>query len=151
KLDPCVLTTDRTILTIGSLTLAGNGKVDVGNNQLMLTSPAATVRGQIIAQTLFSTTAGGVLGYADLGGGTTEVRFTLKGDANLAGKVNVGALGALAPNYGATGGAVWTQGDFDYNDAVNVGALGALATTSGAGLAGAPAVEPLATAASSAA
>jgi len=56
-----------------------------------------------------------VLGYADLGGGVTEVRFTLPGDANLDAKGGRRRfVGALATNYGTTSGGVWTQGDFDY-------------------------------------
>src|SRR5205823_2477237 len=85
---------------------------------------------------LFTTTSGGGLGSLDLGGGQTEVRFTLLGDSNLDLQVSVGDLGSLATNYGAPGGKVWAQGDFDYNGTVDVGDLGALATSYGLSLAG---------------
>src|SRR5207302_11460529 len=99
------------------------------------TTPAATtIRGQIISNQIFTTTAGGLLGYADLGGGQTEVRFTFLGDTNLDGRVDVTDLGNLASNYGTTTGAVWTQGDFDYNGTVDVSDLGDLASTYGSAL-----------------
>jgi hypothetical protein len=70
---------------------------------------------------------GGALGYLDQGGGVTEVRFTLLGDTDLNGNVNVADLGNLATNFNSTA-AGWINGDFDYNGNVNVADLGDLAT-----------------------
>jgi hypothetical protein len=114
------------------LSIAGTGQLDLTNNQLITGSSAATIRTQIIAkQITTSTLTGGVLGYTDIGGGQTEVRFTLKGDANLDGKVDIGDLGTLSTYFGATSGASWSNGDFDYNGGVDVGDLGALSTNFG--------------------
>src|SRR5262249_34205827 len=85
-----------------------------------------------------TSSTGGALGYAALPGGLAEVRFTLPGDANLDGVVDVGDLGALATSYSATADALWSQGDFNYDGMVDVGDLGALATSYGAAMTGAP-------------
>jgi hypothetical protein len=58
-----------------------------------------------------------------------EVKWTLKGDANLDGSVGVFDLGVLASNFNAIpAGALWSQGDFDYSGTVDVGDLGLLST-----------------------
>jgi hypothetical protein len=105
---------------------------------LRTTAVASGIRAQIIAGQIFTSSGGGAIGYADQGGGVTEVRFTLPGDANLDGAVDVADLGALATNYGL---AVpdWSQGDFDYSGVVDVADLGLLATYYGDSLATGPA------------
>ena len=70
-----------------------------------------------------------------LGTGQTEVRFTLFGDTNLDGAVNVADLGNIASNFGKTSGMLWINGDFDYNGNVNVADLGDLAGNFGKNLA----------------
>jgi predicted aspartyl protease len=60
----------------------------------------------------------------------------IPGDANQDGLVNVGDLGILAGNYGASGYASWTMGDFNHDGLVNVGDLGILAGNYGYGTAG---------------
>jgi hypothetical protein len=131
-----------TILDVTSLSFPGigDGTLDVQLGELVVQSPLNTVRGMITDSNIVSTSLGTTtaLGYKDLGGGKTEVRFTLKGDTNLDGKVDVGDLGALATNYGVTGTEVWAQGDFTNDGAVDVGDLGALATNYGNSLAGGP-------------
>jgi hypothetical protein len=91
------------------------------------------------------------IGYIDLGGADTgkyEVRYTLKGDADLDGAVGVGDLGALATSYNGAGS--WANGDFDRSGTVGVGDLGALATNYGTQLGTSPslgggmAAEPMA-------
>jgi hypothetical protein len=57
----------------------------------------------------------------------------MSGDANGDGAVDVGDLGILAANYGATSGASWGQGDFNGDGAVDVGDLGILAAHYGEG------------------
>jgi hypothetical protein len=93
------------------------------------------LRNQIGLGRLWTSYAGGGLGSLDLGTGQTEVRFTLLGDANLAGIVNVADLGNLATNFGRTD-ALWINGDFDYNNNnnVNVADLGDVATNFGQSL-----------------
>jgi hypothetical protein len=87
------------------------------------------------------------------GAGTVEVRFTLPGDTNLDGAVDVADLGALATNYGATAGAIWSQGDANGDGAVDVADLGALATNYGQsiGAGSASAITAVATATASSA
>ncbi|HSV16154.1 MAG TPA: autotransporter-associated beta strand repeat-containing protein, partial [Tepidisphaeraceae bacterium] len=120
-----------------TLTITGTGKLDLGNNELKTAALLSDIRTLVnnggIFTTHTSTTTG--LGYASQGGGIIEVRYTLLGDANLSGGVDVGDLGALATNYGTTTGAFWSQGDFNKDGAVNVGDLGALATNYGISLA----------------
>lgn len=67
-----------------------------------------------------------------------EIRYTLKGDTNLNGSVDVGDLGALATSYGISGGMSWGNGDFNRDGNVDVGDLGALATNYGTQLATSP-------------
>src|SRR5439155_1722757 len=82
--------------------ISGSGKLDLANNELRTTATVTAIRSLIINGGIFTTHTSPTtaLGYADQGGGITEVRYTLKGDANLDGTVDVGDLGALATNYG---------------------------------------------------
>ncbi|HEX3356819.1 MAG TPA: endo-1,4-beta-xylanase [Tepidisphaeraceae bacterium] len=66
------------------------------------------------------------------------VGYTLIGDANLDGVVNLLDLNALASNFGATTGT-WTAGDFDYNSAVDINDFNSLALNFNASL---PASSP---------
>ncbi|HSV16628.1 MAG TPA: autotransporter-associated beta strand repeat-containing protein, partial [Tepidisphaeraceae bacterium] len=120
------------VLTTASL--SGAGTLDLTNNELITTAAAAAIRGRIIAHQIISSV--GAVGYLDLGNGKIEARYTLIGDADLNGAVDVGDLGALATNYGITTGGSWSGGDFNYDNMVDVGDLGALATNYGNALAG---------------
>jgi MYXO-CTERM domain-containing protein len=85
---------------------------------------------------VFSTalTATTTLGYVDLPGGNMEIRYTLLGDTDLDGRVNVADLANLAGNFGKTSGQFWINGDFDYNGNVNVADLADLAGNFGQSL-----------------
>src|SRR5205823_4882746 len=111
-------------------------KLDLTNNELITTATVDSIRTKIIAGQIFTSITDGVLGYADIGSGQTEVRYTLRGDTDLDGTVGVGDLGALATNYGASTGATWAEGDFNNDGAVGVGDLGSLATNYGATIGG---------------
>jgi hypothetical protein len=50
---------------------------------------------------------------------TVLVRYTLAGDSDLDGDVDIADVAHLAQNYGATSAANWSQGDFNYDGAVN--------------------------------
>jgi hypothetical protein len=86
------------------------------------------------------------LGWADLGadpnpnvstpaGATTNqilVRYTLRGDANLDGKVDIQDLLRFRANAGTTNQAQWWQGDFTYDGKVDIQDLLAFRATAGA-------------------
>jgi polygalacturonase len=130
------------ILTPASVSFDDNtAKLNLTTNELVTSETLIALRGQIIAGNIFSSTAGGTVGSLDLGGGQVEARYTLGGDANLDGRVDVADLGSLATNYGVSGTAVWAQGDFDYSGSVDVGDLGALASNYGLALGGATSAD----------
>jgi hypothetical protein len=112
---------------VSGLTITG-GHLDLTNNELLASSTTTTaVRSALAAGQLLTSSAGGALGYGDLGNGTIEIRFTLLGDSDLDGRVNVADLANLAGNFGKTSGQLWINGDFDYNGNVNVADLADLA------------------------
>ncbi len=57
--------------------------------------------------------------------GQVMLAYTLYGDVNLDGVVNLSDLGVLGDNYGHTG-MTWQQGDFNYDGVVNLSDLGYL-------------------------
>src|SRR5439155_8624512 len=94
------------------------------NNELNTTATAPpTVQGYLNTALIYTSATGGTLGFTDLGNGTCEVRFTLSGDANLDGAVDVSDLGALASFYGATTACNWSQGDSNYDGKVDIADL----------------------------
>ncbi|MGA2443573.1 MAG: autotransporter-associated beta strand repeat-containing protein, partial [Tepidisphaeraceae bacterium] len=133
-------------VNISSLTIAGNGVLDVNNNHIIITygssDPMTSITNYIksgyngggwngpgiissAAQTKTNGLSYGV-GYADgadgrvsgLVSGQIEVAYTLLGDANLDGLVNAADFTILAANFNqpVTG---WDQGDFNYDGLVN--------------------------------
>src|SRR5581483_3653458 len=122
------------LLQTGGLTIAGNGKLDLGRNELLAAATPSAIEAMLFAGQLRSSSAGGALGYADAGGGWTDVQFTVIGDTNLDDVVDVRDLGNLAGAYGTAAGALWVQGDTNYDGAVDVTDLGNLASNYGASL-----------------
>ncbi|HSV14630.1 MAG TPA: PEP-CTERM sorting domain-containing protein, partial [Tepidisphaeraceae bacterium] len=126
--------------TQASITINAGAKLDINNNHMFFTTtPLTTVRGYVISGAIFSALSDTThaVGYASVAGPQVEVMWTLKGDADLSGTVDVGDLGKLATSYGAvTTGATWFQGDFTYDGTVDVADLGALATNYGTTLVG---------------
>jgi hypothetical protein len=118
-----------------ALTFGGGATWNLTNNELITHTAIGTVLSDIVGGEFFTTNPGGVLGYKDVGGGFTEVRFTLLGDSDLDGIVNIADLANLSGNFGATAGKFWIDGDFDYNQNVNVADLADLAGNFGASLA----------------
>jgi autotransporter-associated beta strand protein len=112
-------------------------------------------RGVVHPASVFTSTAGLLVGYGDAGGGNFELRATLLGDSDLDGQVNVADLANLAGNFGKTAGQLWINGDFDYNGNVNVADLADLAgnfgksLANGSGFAAAAAAAPASVAAGS--
>jgi hypothetical protein len=125
-------------LTIGSLTIANEAGLDLGNHDLHMTGaiPAETIRSWLLlgfangawnGQGICSSAAALVaadssnphktaLGYWP--GAMSVIRYTFGGDANLDGVVNALDFNALASNFGA-GAADWTAGDFNYDGKVD--------------------------------
>ena len=117
KLDAAGDLADRQELAPASLSILPLGSLDLGNNELIAPATLSTVRSHLFNGRLSTSIAGGAIGYLDHGEGTTLVRYTLAGDANLDGKVNALDFDALASNFGGAG-SFWTQGDFNYDGAV---------------------------------
>jgi autotransporter-associated beta strand protein len=124
------------VLNVTSLTLTNaTSKLDLTNNELRVTAAESIIRGDIAGHEMFTSASGGVVGDIDLGNGQTEARYTLVGDTNLDGTVNVTDLSNMAGNFGKTSGGTWASGDMDYNNTVNVADLSDLASNFGSSLA----------------
>ncbi len=147
---------------LASLSISGNGTLDIGNNTVFINYPAgsdpiAAIRGYIVSGfdtgywtgngiTSSSLISGGNygVGYADgadgvvagLSSGQIEIKYTLLGDANLDGTVNGSDFSILAANFG-TGATNWDQGNFLYGSSVNGSDFSALAANFGQGDSGA--------------
>jgi hypothetical protein len=133
-------------VNITSLSIIGNGVLDVNNNHIIInygsSDPIAVIAGYIasgynggawngpgIISSAAQTKTNGLLyglGYADgadgrisgLASGQIEVAYTLLGDANLDGVVNAADFAVLAANFNQSA-AGWDQGDFNYDGLVN--------------------------------
>jgi len=75
---------------------------------------------------------GGMFSGVAVDGTTVLVKYTIAGDANLSGNVNLDDFTALAANFGNAG--VWTTGDFNYNGLVNLDDFTILASSFGQSL-----------------
>jgi autotransporter-associated beta strand protein len=150
-------------VNLTSLSITGNGVLDIGNNHLIITygasDPITTIASYIasgynggnwngpgIISSAALTNASSLLygvGYADgadgvvagLAPGHIEVAYTLMGDANLDGLVNSADFNVLAANFNQsiTG---WDQGDFNYDGLVNSADFNALAANFNQGVSG---------------
>jgi len=133
-------------VNITSLSITGNGTLDIGNNHIIINygsgaDPIASIAAWIISgyahgswngSGIISTNAQGNpsygIGYADaddpgnpagLAAGQIEVMFTLLGDANLDGKVNGADFTRMAANFNDAVTNGWDEGDFNYTGTVN--------------------------------
>jgi chondroitin AC lyase len=139
------LATSTGLAALSSLSITGNGTLDITNNHVIINygagpDPIATIAqyiasgyaggawtGHEIISSTASTTPGYGIGYADasdpgnpagLASGTLEFAYTLLGDANLDGIVNGVDFGILAANFNKSTTA-WDAGDFNYDGIVN--------------------------------
>ncbi len=148
--------------TLNSLSVTGNGTLNITNNHLFIdygsgSDPVASIAAYIKSgynggnwngpginsSAAASNHAYGV-GWADgkdgvvsgLSSGEIEIKYTLLGDANLDGTVNGSDFSILAANFG-TGHTNWDQGNFLYGSSVNGSDFSALAANFGQGDSGA--------------
>ncbi|HSV14889.1 MAG TPA: autotransporter-associated beta strand repeat-containing protein, partial [Tepidisphaeraceae bacterium] len=138
------------VLKPATLSIDAASNLDLTNNELVAPGSADSALMLIQSGQVFSSAladANHALGYISVPSSSNmEVRYALKGDANLDGSVDVGDLGALATSYGASGGQSWINGDSNQDGNIDVGDLGALATNYGSSLASSPAEAAVATA-----
>ncbi len=97
-------------------------------------------------QSSTATTANTLGWKADTVNKLITVEYTLYGDANVDGSVNLSDLGFLGDNYRATSGATWAMGDFNYDGRVNLSDLGFLGDQYGGHVAGFVTAGPAGTA-----
>jgi hypothetical protein len=157
---------------VSSLSISGNGTLDITNNHMFIdygsgpdpiTSIAAYIKsgynggawnGPGIISSTAQTPTNGLLygvGYADgadgvvagLSSGQIEVMYTLLGDANLDGLVNGSDFNILAANFNQSVTG-WDQGDFNYDGLVNGADFLDLAANFNQGVSGAPSAGDLA-------
>lgn len=95
-----------------------SGKIDLTNNQLITTNDQTTVRQQLLAGNIFTSSTTGTLGYKDTGGGTTQIQFAAQGDVDLDGIVDSDDFNAFVGGYGELANGFWTTGDLNYDGKV---------------------------------
>jgi subtilase family serine protease len=92
----------------------------------------ATASTGVIRSSSAAANPGTAIGYADSADGTgvnttpdtVELKYTLAGDTNLNGTVDIFDLNNLLPHFNGAG--VWTSGDFNYSGSVDIFDLNAL-------------------------
>ena len=126
--------------TATSLNITGAGQLDLGNNSLITSASSSSIRSYLIngykggawngtggitsanaatnaihATALGYTTGTSAAGMAlGLSSGQTLVKYTIYGDANLDGKVDISDLDVIISNYLSGKPATWDTGDFAY-------------------------------------
>jgi arabinogalactan endo-1,4-beta-galactosidase len=150
-------------IAISSLTINAGATLDMTGSTVTInyganSDPASTIRGYLVSGRgngnwqgtgLTSSLAAAnpssfTLGYADGGNaadaanagvapGTVEVEYTVAGDANLSGGVDLSDLVIVASDFGQTG-ADWAQGDVNYDGNVDLSDLVIVASNFGASL-----------------
>jgi hypothetical protein len=151
------------VLTLTSLNIAGSGQLNLNDDAMILdytgNTRIATIQSLLGAgyhggawngsgiMTSLGNASRFALGYAEtsdvaatgtfagqpVDGTAVVVRFTIYGDADLNGTVNVADLGRLATNFGDPPRR-WAEGNFNYDGGVDVADLGSLATNFGLGV-----------------
>jgi hypothetical protein len=169
RLSPSANAMSPGVLVTGSLDIAPASRLDLANNALIVdyagTNPLDQVNNWIKSGSaggtwngfgiMSSSIAGNssfaigigdnaVLGRSSFLGHAVDsttiyARFTLGGDANLDGEVNIADLGILAANWQGTG-KYWFHGDSNYDGLVNIADLGILAANWQKNLAASPGI-----------
>jgi hypothetical protein len=132
---------DHVVVSTKSLTIAGDGTVDIGRSKLIVDydgfSPLDEIKAAIASNNLVSAFNGSkrTLGYGDaaallanspeeFGGISADessilIVATLTGDVNLDTAVDEKDLAIFSAHYGLSSGAEWTEGDFNFDGQVN--------------------------------
>lgn len=131
------------VVHLTSLSIASSGRLDIGNNEIILThgtsDPIETIKqyvdsgfaggesnGPGIDSSVAHSESGYAVGYADgkdgvvpgLAANQIELKFTLLGDATLSGTVNLEDLEIVEANLGKHVSS-WDEGDFNGNGVVD--------------------------------
>jgi autotransporter-associated beta strand protein len=130
------------LMKLSSLSITTGGKLDIRNNHFYVadtgvgahpddatyTSILGLVKnGAITSSEGLSGYGVGIVDGNDSVLGTPvsvnqiEVAYTLEGDANLDGKVDITDFNIFAPNFGLPTTLGWEAGDFDYSGTVDIG------------------------------
>jgi hypothetical protein len=139
-----------TVNTVSSLTLSGGGTLDITDNSLVIeynggsynSAIETTVRSEIIGGGIMSSTVAydhanpsdeyeglSAIGYSDnyelsrtdIPSQSVLVRFTLAGDADLNGVVNLADFDDWLDGRAGHLPATWHNGDFDYDGSITLG------------------------------
>jgi autotransporter-associated beta strand protein len=109
-----------------------------------ITSSTAATSGHGNTAIGFASNADSGMGLTSFGGIAVDansvlLRYTMLGDANLDGKVDIADFLLLRHNFGLTSNAMWDQGDFDYDGKIDITDFMILRAHFGASLSAAPA------------
>ncbi len=109
-----------------------------------ITSSTAAASGHGNTAIGFASNADSGMGLTSFGGVAVDpssllLRYTVLGDANLDGKVDIADFLLLRHNFGLTSNASWDQGDFDYDGKIDITDFMILRAHFGASLAATPA------------
>jgi len=127
------LATFRTQLIAGRNGGSWNGTSASGaiNSALAASTPLSDSVGYGLGSEIAPTS----IGPFSIAAGDTLLRYTLEGDANLSGTVNLSDFNRIATNFGQSN-KNWTEGDSNYDGLVNLADFNALAGNFGQAVAG---------------
>lgn len=137
---PISLEAVRTMLAGGYAAGAWNGTGIVSSSAKNSPASARTALGYRLSSDTVGL-AGGTFSGLDIDDSAILIKYTLAGDANLDGAVNVTDLALLAAGWEQSGH--WTDGDFNYDGTTNSIDLGLLALNWHNSASGAPGLEIL--------
>ena len=110
---------------------AWNGNGIVSSSAAGITGNHKTAIAYAEASSLFTTFPAALVNGTAVPDNTAVIlEYTLAGDADMSGSVNISDFNQVAANFGGSG-KVWMQGDFNYDGVVNVLDLNAIATNFG--------------------
>jgi hypothetical protein len=115
-------------VTKNKITFSGETETDVLNLVVNAYNSGAWDQPGITSSAL---AAGEAVGVTDQGVTGVKAAYTLGGDANVDGYVDVSDLSIMGSNYGTSSGATWDMGDLNYDGAVDVSDLSIMGSNYG--------------------